>query len=164
MLLYGGLVSVINYFHIHLPDKGNRSKCFRMKKTNSFIIALLFIGSSVCLAQSTTIPAELSLAFKTGDIDKLSEYLNSTVELVILDKEDFYTRKVAENILRDFFNEHRVREFIIKHQGGKNDANFAIGDLRTDDGSFRVYFLMKKVDSLPLIHQLRIEKDDSGSN
>jgi len=158
------LVSVIDYFHIHLPDKGNRIKCSRMKKINSFFVTLLFLGSTVCLAQSTSIPADLSLAFKTGDVDKLSEYLNNTVELVILDNEDFYNRKVAENILRDFFSKHRVREFIIKHQGGKNDANFAIGDLRTDDGSFRVYFLMKKVDSLPLIHQLRIEKDDSGSN
>ena len=117
----------------------------------------------MCLAQSTTVPAELSLAFKTGDVEKLSDYLNNTIELVILDKEDFYTRKVAENILRDFFNKNKVLDFIIKHQGGKNDASFAIGDLRTSDGSFRVYFLMKKVDSKPLIHQLRIEKNDSGS-
>ncbi len=118
----------------------------------------------MCPAQSATVPAELSLAFKTGDIEKLSEYLNTTVELVILEKEDFYNRKVAENILRDFFNKHKVLDFVVKHQGGKNDANFAIGDLRTSNGSFRVYFLMKKVDSKPLIHQLRIEKNDSGSN
>lgn len=147
-----------------MPDKANSSKYFKMKKHRSIIIAVLVLGSSMCMAQSIAVPAELSLSFKTGDIEKLSEYLNNTVELVILDKEDFYTKKVAENILRDFFNKHRVLDFIVKHQGGKNDANFAIGDLRTADGSFRVYFLMKKVDSKPLIHQLRIEKNDSGSN
>ena len=122
------------------------------------------LGNPESLSQSNSVPAELSLAFKTGDTEKISEYLNSTVELVILDKEDFYSKKVAENILKDFFAGHRVVEFIIKHQGGKNDASFAIGDLRTASGSFRVYFLMKKVDSKPLIHQLRIERDDSGSN
>ena len=147
-----------------MPDKGNSSKCFRMKKLSLFIISIVFLASSTSIAQTSSVPADLSLAFKTGNVEKISEYLNSTVELVILEKEDFYNKKVAKNILKDFFNEHRVVEFIIKHQGGKNDANFAIGDLRTEDGSFRVYFLMKKVNSSPLIHQLRIEKDDSGSD
>jgi hypothetical protein len=147
-----------------LSDRGNSSKFFRMKKINLIIVSILFFGSSLSLAQTNKIPADLSLAFKTGNVEKLSEYLNSTVELVILDKEDFYNKKVARSILKEFFAEHQVVEFVIKHQGGPNDANFAIGDLRTKDGSFRVYFLMKKVDSKPLIHQLRIEKDDPGSN
>jgi len=135
-----------------------------MKKIYTLSIALLLLASLSCPGQSNTVPAELSLAFKTGNVEKLSEYLNNTVELVILDNEDFYNRKVAITILKDFFKDNRVNDFVIKHQGGKNDANFAIGDLRTAGGSFRVYFLMKKVDSKPLIHQLRIEKDDSGSN
>lgn len=147
-----------------MSGRGNSSKFFRMKKINLIIVSILFLGSSLSIAQTSTIPADLSLAFKTGNVEKLAEYLNSTVELVILDKEDFYNKKVAKSILKEFFTEHRVVEFVIKHQGGKNESNFAIGDLRTKDGSFRVYFLMKKVDSKPLIHQLRIEKDDPGSN
>lgn len=136
-----------------------------MNKKYILSILLLIIGSSFCQSQTNNVPADLSLAFKTGDVEKLTGYLNNTVELVILDKEDFYNKKVAESILNDFFAGHRVTDFVIKHQGGgKNDANFAIGDLRTSDGSFRVYFLMKKVDSKPLIHQLRIEKNEPGSN
>ena len=147
-----------------MPHRGISTKSSRMKKFYTLTIALLLLLSASSLGQTDQVPAELSLAFKTGDVEKLSEYLNNTVELVILDNEDFYNRKVAENILRDFFKAHRVNDFIIKHQGGKPEAKFAIGDLRTVDGSFRVYFLMKKVDSKPMIHQLRIEKDDSGSN
>ena len=135
-----------------------------MKYTYSFLI-LLFVASVYPLSsQTSNIPGELSLAFKTGNVDRIAEYLNSTVELVILDKEDFYSKKVAESILSDFFRNNPVKEFVIKHQGGKNDANFAIGSLKTASASYRVYFLLKKVDSRPLIHQLRIEKDDSGSN
>ena len=135
-----------------------------MKKLYYFIVPLLLLANLQGFAQSTSIPGDLSLAFKTGNVDKISEYLNSTVELVILDNEDFYSKKVAESILKDFFDSHQVNEFTIKHQGGQNNANFAIGTLKTNDGVFRVYFLLKKVDSKSLIHQLRIEKDDSGSN
>lgn len=128
------------------------------------LIILTLSGLQAVLSQQSSIPGELSLAFKTGNVERISEYLNSTVELVILDKEDFYSKKVAKSILSDFFRDYPAREFVIKHQGGQNDANFAIGNLKTTKGSFRVYFLLKKVDSSPLIHQLRIEKDDSGSN
>lgn len=122
---------------------------------------VLIAGSGWLAAQQITMPANISLAFKTGNIEKLSEYLNSTVELVILGKEDFYTKSLAEGILREFFKEYQTTEFIIKHQGGPNDAYYAIGDLTTKKGSFRVYFLIKRVDSKPLIHQLRIELNES---
>lgn len=139
-------------------------KTLRMKKLY-YLISLVFLICNLSgYSQTQSVPAELSLAFKTGNVDKIAEYLNSTIELVILDKEDFYSKKVAESILSDFFKSNPVKEFIIKHQGGQDNANFAIGNLKTNNGSFRVYFLIKKVDSKPLIHQLRIEKDDSGSN
>ena len=110
-------------------------------------------------AQQNNIPPEIPLAFKAGNAEKLATYLNSTVELVILDKEDFYAKSVAEGIIKSFFKEYTTTDFILKHQGGKNDAYYAIGDLVTKKGTFRVYFLIKKVQSKPLIHQLRIEKN-----
>lgn len=135
-----------------------------MKKLYCLIFAILFLGTASLFAQTASIPAELSLAFKTGNVEKISDYLNSTVELVILDKEDFYSKKVAKTILTDFFKNNPVKEFTIKHQGGQIHANFAIGSLKTDNGLFRVYFLLKKVGNQSLIHQLRIEKDDSTGN
>ena len=135
-----------------------------MKKYIFLLIFLIITGPSFIRAQSSVIPPEISLAFRTGNVEKLSEYLNSTVELVILDKEDFYKKNTAETILKDFFSNHKAIEFTIKHQGGKNDAHYAIGSLKTRNGNFRVYFLIKRVDSKPLIHQLRIEKDEAESN
>jgi hypothetical protein len=122
---------------------------------------LLFAILSVSSAQDQIkIPAGISLAFKAGNSSALAEYLNSTVEILLLDKEDFYSKNVAENILGDFFSKYHTREFTIRHQGAKNDAQYAIANLTTDKGNFRVYFLLKKVNSTPLIHQIRIEPDD----
>ena len=106
------------------------------------------------------IPAGIAIAFRTGSASGLSEYLNKTVELVLPGKEDFYSKSVAETILKDFFTRYRSREFVIKHQGARGDAQYAKANLETDKGKFRVYFLLKKVDGNPLIHQIRIEADN----
>jgi len=122
---------------------------------------MLVISISLASAQDQAkVPAGISLAFRAGNASALAEYLNSTVELLLLDKEDFYSKKVAENILSDFFSKYHTREFTIRHQSAKNDAQYAIANLVTDKGSFRVYFLLKKVDSTQLIHQIRIAPDD----
>ena len=131
-----------------------------MKRLKLVFIILLVSLPAYMPAQQITMPADISLAFKAGNVDKLSEYLNSTVELVILGKEDFYKKSIAQGIIRDFFKEYPATDFVIKHQGGPNDAYYAIGDLTTKKGSFRVYFLIKRVDSKPLIHQLRIEVNE----
>ena len=111
--------------------------------------------------EQTKIPAGISLAIKAGNATELSKYMNSTVELLLLDKEDFYKKSVAETILKDFFNEYHTKDFIIRHQGARNDAQYAIGNLETEKGSFRVYFLLKKVNQVLLIHQIRIEPDNA---
>jgi hypothetical protein len=133
-----------------------------MKFIISTTVAVLMIGILTAITQEQAkIPAGISLAIKSGNAAELSKYMNSTVELLLLDKEDFYKKNVAETILKDFFNEYHSKEFIIRHQGAKNDAQYAIGNLETEKGNFRVYFLLKKVDQELLIHQIRIEPDNA---
>jgi hypothetical protein len=122
------------------------------------IIALCSFGATV--QEQARIPGGISIAIKAGNAAELSKYMNSTIELLLLDKEDFYKKSAAEIILRDFFAEYQTKDFIIRHQGAKNDAQYAIGNLKTEKGDFRVYFLLKKVDQELLIHQIRIEPDN----
>ena len=63
----------------------------------------------------TKIPGGISVAFKAGNASELSKYINSTVELLLLDKEDFYKKNVAETILKDFFDEYKTKDFVIRH-------------------------------------------------
>jgi hypothetical protein len=133
-----------------------------MRYVISIAVAVIMIGSLTAITQEQTkIPAGISIAIKSGNAAELSKYMNSTVELLLLDKEDFYKKNVAETILKDFFNEYHSKDFIIRHQGARNDAQYAIGNLETEKGSFRVYFLLKKVDEELLIHQIRIEPDNA---
>jgi hypothetical protein len=133
-----------------------------MKFISLLAVSVLLTLSAADEAQEQVrIPAGISAAIKAGNASELTRYMNSTVELLLLDKEDFYKKNVAETILRDFFNEYRTKDFIIRHQGARNDAQYAIGNLETEKGSFRVYFLLKKVGSELLIHQIRIEPDNA---
>jgi hypothetical protein len=132
-----------------------------MKSLN--IITIVFIaltGLSARAQDQAKIPEGISIAIKAGNAAELSKYMNSTVELLLLDKEDFYKKNVAETILKDFFAQYQTKDFTILHQGAKNDAQYAIGNLKTEKGDFRVYFLLKKVDQELLIHQIRIESDN----
>jgi hypothetical protein len=128
----------------------------------STAVVLFTLGSLAAITQDQTkIPAGISLAIKSGNAAELAKYMNSTVELLLLEKEDFYKKAVAETILKDFFNEYPTKDFIIRHEGARNDAQYAIGNLETEKGNFRVYFLLKKVGQELLIHQIRIEPDNA---
>jgi hypothetical protein len=133
-----------------------------MRFITSIAVIIFTIGSLAFVTQDQTkIPAGISLAIKAGNATELSKYMNSTVELLLLDKEDFYKKAVAETILKDFFNEYHTKDFIIRHQGARNDAQYAIGNLETEKGNFRVYILLKKVNQELLIHIIRIESDNA---
>jgi hypothetical protein len=132
-----------------------------MKSSRIIPVILIALSTQITNGQEQPrIPGGISIAIKAGNAAELSKYLNSTVELLLLDKEDFYKKNVAETILRDFFNEYKTKDFTIRHQGAKNDAQYAIGNLKTENGDFRVYFLLKKIDQELLIHQIRIEPDN----
>jgi hypothetical protein len=129
-----------------------------------FILVLMLLVLpgiiTVSAQEQVKIPGGISIAFKAGNAAELAKYMNSTIELLLLDKEDFYKKNVAESILKDFFNEHRSIDFTIRHQGANNDAQYAIGNLKTEKGDFRVYVLLKKVGQDLLIHVIRIENDN----
>ncbi|MCX6333111.1 MAG: DUF4783 domain-containing protein [Bacteroidia bacterium] len=133
-----------------------------MNIINIFPVVLFLISSfDMSVQEQVRIPAEITIAFKAGNAAELSKYLNPTVELLLPEKEDFYKKNVAEAILKDFFTSHPTKDFIIRYQSGvKNDLQYATGNLKTENGDFRVYFLMKKVDQEMLIQQIRINLEN----
>jgi hypothetical protein len=131
-----------------------------MKKVLYILGLFLFMLVHPVLAQADKIPEGIVLSFKAGNAAELSKHFHNNVELIILDKEDVYSRSQAEQILRKFFGEHKTKAFKIIFEGGKESSRYAIGSLQTAKGRFRVYVLIKKQDGSPLIHQLRIEEEE----
>ncbi|MFW6248800.1 MAG: DUF4783 domain-containing protein [Bacteroidota bacterium] len=125
------------------------------------IIALicLFSGTPV---SANIIPEEIILAIQTGNSKELANYFNDNIELVILDEEDVYSRHQAEQIMKNYFTRNVPQSFTILHEGGKDGSHYAIGNLVTNQGEYRIYFLTKQKGDRLLIHQLRIEEKDDN--
>ena len=85
-------------------------------------------------------------------------YLNENIELVVLDNDNVYSKAQAQQIVSNFFSSFIPESFNVLHQGSNEGAKFVIGKLKTKNGTFRVYFLLKKNNNKEYIHQLRIEK------
>lgn len=138
-----------------------------MKIKNKTIKLLLFVIPLIICAENgmsgvMNIPEDLKLAFKAGNAQALSKYFNINVELVIQDSEDVYSKAQAEQIVKQFFIKFPPNDFVIVHQGGKDDSKYGIGSLKTSKGNFRVYFLLKMKNGVPFIHQLRIEPENDN--
>ena len=106
------------------------------------------------------VPDEIILSLKSGNARVLSGYFNQNVELVVLDSDNVYSKAQAQQIVGNFFSTNSPESFSVIHQGGKEGAKYVIGKLGTENGMFRVYFLLKKSDGKDYIHQLRIEKQE----
>ncbi|MGQ7870543.1 DUF4783 domain-containing protein [Sunxiuqinia sp. sy24] len=112
----------------------------------------------IAITSMAQVPDEVILSLKTGDASTLSNYFNENIELVVLDKDNVYSKEQAKQIVASFFSSNSPQRFAIIHQGGKEGARYAIGNLTTTKGVFRVYFLLKEKGQKDYIHQLRIEK------
>jgi hypothetical protein len=125
------------------------------------LIALFILPIIPLSGQSGNIPEGIVLSFRAGNAEELAKYFHNNIELIILEKEDVYSRSQAEQIIRKFFVEHKPQAFKIIFEGGKENSRYAIGSLTTSVSTYRVYILIKKQEGKPLIHQLRIEEEET---
>ena len=100
------------------------------------------ISSTFLFAQ---VPDEVASSLKKGDARQLSGYFNANVELVVLDKDNVYSKAQAQQIVSNFFADHVPEDFTVIHKGGK-EAKYVIGTLKTSNGNFPQRKLKEKTD------------------
>jgi len=129
-----------------------------MKNLKFKLILLLFCLFASVYQSFSQIPDEIVLSIQSGNDVMLASYFNQNVELVVESHDDVFSKSQAQQIVAEFFKANKPKQFSIIHQGGKDEARYAIGSLITNTGTYRVYFLLKNKDNNSYIHQLRIEK------
>jgi hypothetical protein len=129
-----------------------------MKNFKLKLISFVFGFFALTTASFAQIPNEIVTSIQNGNDVSLAAFFNENVELVVESHDDVYSKSQAQQIVAEFFKSNKPKQFSIIHQGGKEDARYAIGSLVTVTGTFRVYFLLKNKNNNSYIHQLRIEK------
>lgn len=130
-------------------------------KTN---ILLSFLLCSLALlpvkASQTDIVNELSANLRASNIREISKHFASTVELIILNEEDVYSKVQAEIILKDFLYKHKPVSARVVHRLDSNpNYRFAVIELATENGNFRTSISLKDTGGRFLITEMRIEFD-----
>lgn len=123
-------------------------------------VAALVITGFIPQVQTQDTLAAVTKAIQKGSSSELGTYFNPTVEIEILEEDNIYSKAQAELLLKDFFNRNKPTSFKINHQGTKGATSFAIGNLVSSTGSFRVSIFMKTENDKMLIHQFRIERSE----
>src|SRR5437016_710932 len=100
---------------------------------------------------------DITGAMRSGNINTLSRYLDSRVDISLPEKSDTYSKSQAEMIIRDFFNTNVVRNFFIKNKGENSGLEFCIGVLQTRNGDYRTTLFIKQKGDRLLLQELRFQ-------
>jgi hypothetical protein len=159
MQLVLSLVKNTLYFNMSMIN--TMLKINRFKIVFCLLLLILPTQARISASAPGDIPQAMIDALKTGNTSQLSKFFNSSIELAIPDQEDIYSSQQAELIVKDFFAKHVPTNFVILHKGGKEGSQYAIGNLSTSTGNYRVTMLIKQTDNRPYIHQLRFEEENA---
>ncbi len=126
-----------------------------------FFVATGFTFFSVIPDQKAVdISKGIAEAIRKGNVNDLSNYFNSTIDLTIPGKEGSFSKAQAAQIVKEFFTKYPPKTFEVKHQGSSSDgSNYTIGSLVTPKGKFRTYYLIKNVSGKYYIQQLMFETE-----
>ena len=100
---------------------------------------------------------DIALAMRSGNINQLSRFLDTRVDISLPEKSDTYSKSQAEMIIRDFFNTNVVRNFLVKHKGENSGLEFCIGVLQTRNGDYRTTLFIKQKGDRLLLQELRFQ-------
>lgn len=132
----------------------------KVNKTVLFLVFSSFCFFKPCIAQQSDVIGQIKETIKAGSAKELGRYLNQTVDVMIDEKMESYSKTQAEFVLRDFFKIHPPSEFNIIHQGSsKGGQPFAIGLYKSGEETYRVFMKVKTIDNAHLVHEIRFSKE-----
>jgi len=127
-----------------------------LKPLTIFIFSLLF-----CIhVHAQDVMASVPAALKSGNASAIAKSFDKRVDITIEDNADNYSSVQAEMILKTFLGKFSSRDFSVLHKGTSPDgAQYTIGSLKTNAGSYRTYIYIKKSDGVNYIQEIRFEKE-----
>lgn len=127
-----------------------------MKKTLRTVLFVTLIASLMSF-RFLGILDDVIGAMKAGSSDQLAKYFDNVVEITMPDKSNSYSKSQAEMIMKDFFNNYKVKSFDVLHKGDNGSSNYCIGNLQTKDGKFRTTLFVKQRGDKQYLQEIRIE-------
>lgn len=110
-------------------------------------------------AQSEVIN-DMRTALKAGSSKEFVKNFNNMVELNFEGEKSNYSRSQAELVLKEFFKKYPPLDFQYIHKGAsKQGLTYVIGKYTFENGSFRVWILIKKFDDNFLVDSIDFSRE-----
>ena len=94
---------------------------------------------------------------KAGNAATITANAPTNMLLTIADKSNTYSGAQAQQVLKDFFGKNAPKGFDLKHKGASPNGRYAIGNLITANGNYRVNIFMKNEGGKEVIKELRFQ-------
>jgi hypothetical protein len=96
-------------------------------------------------------------AIRTGNVNQLSAFFDSQVDISLPDKSDTYSKTQAEMVISDFFATNGVKSFKITQQGESGGVIFCTGVLQTHTGNFRTTLFFRQKGDKHFLQEIRFQ-------
>jgi len=123
-------------------------------------VALLLFLTFFTSAFSADPIDKIAALLQQGQVHELVKQCAASLELSILDDEKVVSRQQAETLLNSFFAQNKPTAVKVIHRMATNPAiQFAVVQLKTSNGSFRVSYSIKVTNGNQEITDLHIESE-----
>ena len=123
------------------------------------ILSIAFIFICVSSSFGNDLIVEICGQFRQGNAKEISKYFSPTVNLSILNYNNVYSKVQSEIILESFFKTNTPTGSKIIHRLDSNpNYQYAVIELNTIKGYFRVSYSIKINDNQAQIVEIRIER------
>lgn len=124
------------------------------------VLSLVLFGLSPNATGSQKAFDRIKTQIERNDIQAFCEKLDNTVLVDVLQYDNYYSRRQAATLVKNFFREHPVEQFSILTTGGTRSSNFVIARMRSDDLCFLMTCSISvNPRSQYKIHRIKIEID-----
>lgn len=121
-----------------------------------FILVALF-NLRIGVSGSNSIARDINQAVKTGDYNTISSFIDGNIQMSFDAQNYIYSKQQAKQILKRFFELHKPKFYNIVEEGGTSKSKFSIGELKTANGNYNLYFYYILTNQKSSIVQLRID-------
>lgn len=103
---------------------------------------------------------DIATAIGSNDVEKISTYINSNVDITIDDNDDTYSKEQAKAILSEYLDSNPIKSIKLLHNGASgSNTQYAIASASTKNGTYRVYMLIAKESESFQLVELRFEEE-----
>jgi len=125
---------------------------------NSVVLLLLYTSFSTSFLVDAI--DRIAALLQQGQARELVKQFSASVELNILNDEKVVSRTQAETMLNNFFAANKPVAVKVIHRMNTNpNLSFAVTQLRTNIGNFRVSYSIKNTNGNQEVTELRIESE-----